>query len=405
MRSGYNPPISGKKIVVAMSGGVDSSVAAALLKKQGYNVMGVFMKFWKDGKSGQNRCCSTESEKMARLVARKLDIPFYIVNAEKEFKKKVVDYFLKEYKKGATPNPCVVCNKEIKFGLLIDKALKIGADFVATGHYARIEREIPNPKSPGCPQADSPEGCILNKSKIQNPKLKLLKGKDKNKDQSYFLWQLNQKQLKHILFPVGSYTKLQVRALAKKFKLPVAETPESQEVCFIPNTTNEFLKEYLSTRPGLVVDKTGKVLGEHQGLWLYTIGQRRGIEVSQGPYYVVRKDLKKNNLIVSKNEKDLFCKELIAKNVNWIMSQKLPLQAEIKIRYKSNLAKAKIIKARAQKIHPIKSPQGGVFAESEQFNRVKIIFQKPQKAITPGQSVVFYNKEYLLGGGTIDKNL
>jgi len=346
-----------KKVVVAMSGGVDSSVAAALLKKQGYFVIGIFMKFWKEGQSGKNRCCSAESEKLARLVAKRIGIPFYVINAEKEFKKKVVDYFLNEYKKGDTPNPCVVCNKEIKFGFLIKKALSLGANFVATGHYAKIKNG------------------------------KLFKGKDKEKDQSYFLWQLNQKQLKHILFPVGNYKKPEVRKLAKKFKLPTAETPESQEVCFIYNTTNDFFKKYLKIKPGNIIDKTGlpaqagKVLRRHQGLWFYTIGQRRGLEIPQGPYYVIGKDIKRNILIVSKNKKDLGKKELIAKNVNWILKQKLPVNAEVKIRYKSNLAKAKVLRCKK--------------------NNVKVIFEKPQKAITPGQSVVFYKKQELLGGGVI----
>ena len=375
------------KIVVAMSGGVDSSVAVALLKKQGYFVVGVFMKFWKDpsvnsgqdGRSAENRCCSVESEKLARLVAKKIGIPFYVINVEKEFKKKVVDYFLKEYKKGNTPNPCVVCNKEIKFGFLINKALKMGADFVATGHYARLGREIPN-------------------SKFKT--IKLLKARDKNKDQLYFLWQLDQKQLNRVLFPVGNYTKPQVRALARKFKLPTAKTPESQEVCFIQNTTNDFLKKYLKIKKGKIINKQGKILGEHQGLWFYTIGQRRGIGLSGGPYFVIAKDLKNNNLIVSKNEKDLFSKELILKNVNWISGkyavfcdrrirrigvsvkkQKLSLNVEVKIRYKSNFAKAKILG----------------FGKS----KVRVVFQRPQKAVTPGQSAVFYKGKELLGGGVI----
>ena len=351
------------KVIVGMSGGVDSSVTAALLKKAGFDVVGVMAKFWKEGASKENRCCSIESEKLARLVAKEIGIPFYVVNLEKEFKKKVVDYFLKEYKAGNTPNPCVVCNKEIKFGLLMEKAFKMGGDFVATGHYARFEKN------------------------------KLLKGKDEDKDQSYFLWQLNQKQLSKILFPVGNYTKPQVRKLAEKFDLPTAETPESQEVCFVQNTTNDFLKKYLKTKPGKIVDINGKLIGQHLGLWFYTIGQRRGLEIPQGsasaqkgsgetkPWYVVDKNFKKNILVVSKNEKDLLKKELIAKDLNWINPQKFPVNAEVKIRYKSNLAKVKIL--------------------SQGKNKVKIIFQHPQKAITSGQSAVFYKKDELLGGGII----
>jgi len=345
------------KIVVAMSGGVDSSVSAALLKRVGFDVVGIMMKFWKDGVSSDNRCCSVESEKLARLVAKEIGIPFYVVNVEKEFKKKVVDYFLAEYKKGNTPNPCVVCNKEIKFGFLINKALSLGADFVATGHYARIKNG------------------------------KLLKGADKNKDQSYFLWQLDQKQLSHVLFPVGGYTKPEVRKLARGFDLPTAETPESQEVCFVQDTTNNFLKKYLKTKPGIIVDTKNKVVGKHNGLWFYTIGQRRGLEINQGPWYVVAKDFKNNILIVSKKEKDLNKKELVAGNVNWISPVSLPINAEVKIRYKSNLAKCRILSDRKKHGHS--------------DTKVKIIFTKPQRAITPGQSVVFYKGEELLGGGVI----
>jgi len=343
------------KVIAAMSGGVDSSVAAALLKEAGFNVIGIFMKFWKDGRSSDNRCCSVESEKLARLVAKKIGIPFYTLNVEKEFKKKVVDYFLEEYKKANTPNPCVICNKEIKFGYLVKKALSLGADFVATGHYVRVE-----------------DG-------------KLFKGNDKDKDQSYFLWQLNQKQISHVLFPVGGYKKPEVRELAKKFDLPTAETPESQEVCFVQDKVNDFLKKYLKEKPGKIIDIKGNILGRHEGLWFYTIGQRKGLEIPQGPYYVVGKDFRKNTLIVSKNKKDLDKKELTCGNVNWTMPQNnskvAQINAEIKIRYRSNFAKAKILAAGK--------------------NKVKIIFQKPQRAITPGQSAVFYKGKELLGGGII----
>jgi len=370
-----------KKIIVGMSGGVDSSVTAALLKKAGFDVVGVMAKFWKEGASKENRCCSVESEKLARLVAKQIGIPFYVVNLEKEFKKKVVDYFLKEYKAGNTPNPCVVCNKEIKFGLLIEKALKMGGDFVATGHYARLGREFP---------ISNFQFSILRTSDVR--KLKLLKGKDKEKDQSYFLWQLNQKQLSKVLFPVGNYTKSQVRNLAKKFDLPTAETPESQEVCFVQNTTNDFLKKYLKTKPGNIIGVDGTVLGQHQGLWFYTIGQRRGLEivgcrtphnsnVMQGkPFYVLEKDFKNNILIVTQNEKDLLKKELVVKDINWINQPKLPINAEVKIRYKSGFAKARLL----------------------QFGKkIKVEFKNPQKAITPGQSAVFYKEDEVLGGGII----
>ncbi len=344
-----------RKVVIAMSGGVDSSVSAALLQRAGFDVIGVFMKFWAGDKkaSSFNRCCSSESENRAREVAAKLGIPFYIFNFEKEFKKRIVDYFLKEYKAGKTPNPCVVCNKEIKFGLLLNKALNLGADYLATGHYVRLKNG------------------------------KLFKGKDKEKDQSYFLWQLDQKQLKNILFPVGDYTKSQVRSLAKRMKLPVFNTPESQEVCFIPKTTNEFLKKYLKANPGNIADTGGKVIGKHSGLIFYTIGQRRGIKLSGGPFYVIAKDFKKDLLIVSKNEKDLYKKELIAKDINWISGKepKLPLKIQAKIRYRHEVTSATIYKI--------------------QNTKYKLLFRKPQRAITPGQSVVFYFRQQLLGGGII----
>lgn len=363
-----------KKVVVAMSGGVDSSVAAVLLKKQGYFVIGVFMKFWKEGLGAENRCCSAESEKMARLVAKHLSIPFYAVNVEKEFKKKVVDYFIKEYRVGNTPNPCVVCNKEIKFGFLIKKALSLGADFVAAGHYAQIY------------PVKSPQSGVSRKAgqfnRVKNRKL--LKGKDKQKDQSYFLWQLNQAQLSRVLFPVGNYTKPEVRKLAKKFNLATAQSPESQEVCFVANNVNNFLKKYIKPNPGKIIDKTGKILGQHSGLCFYTIGQRRGLEISQGPWFVVDKNIKNNILIVSKNKKDLFKKELVAKNVGWLSGKapKLPLKVKARIRYRAQEADAVIYKL--------------------QTTNYKLKFLNPQQAITPGQSVVFYNGKELLGGGVIE---
>ena len=379
------------KVVVAMSGGVDSSVSAALLKQAGFDVVGIMMKFWHAPRSlgevgkDDNRCCSVESEKLARLVAKKIGIPFYVLNVEKEFKKKVVDYFIKDYKKGNTPNPCVVCNKEIKFGFLINKALSLGADFVATGHYVRtsLSRSATNFFPLLVTPFVSAETSGPGTTKSLLPRsVKLFKGKDTEKDQSYFLWQLNQKQLDHVLFPVGGYTKPEVRKLAKKFDLPTAETPESQEVCFIKDTTNNFLNKYLKTKPGKVVDTTGKVLGMHQGLWFYTIGQRRGLEIQQGPWFVIGKDLKRNVLIVSKNQKDLDKKELVASDVSWLNPQKLPIIADVKIRYKSKPAKAKIYKMTGKK--------------------AKVEFLKPQRAITAGQSAVFYAGQELLGGGVIN---
>ncbi len=356
-------------VVVALSGGLDSSVAATLLKKTGFEVVGIFMKFWsepeKDGLVGiSNRCCSSEAEMRARKVAKILKIPFYIFNFEKEFKKRIVDCFLDSYKRAWTPNPCVVCNKEIKFGLLLEKALKLNADFVATGHYAR-KREI--------------------KDKGSKTIYKLLRAKDHQKDQSYFLWMLNQDQLKKILFPIGDYKRSEVESLAKIFKLDfLLKVKKSTEICFIQKTVNDFLRKYLKEKPGKIVDVQGKIVGQHNGLWFYTIGQRKGIKLAGGPYYVLDKNLKNNVLIVTKNEKDLYNKELIAKNVNWLSGREpsIPLKVKVKIRYRSNFALAKITKKLKDKSY-------------------KLIFEKPQRAITPGQSVVFYQKDELLGGGII----
>lgn len=328
------------KVIVAMSGGVDSSVAAALSKRAGFDVAGVFLKLYDSPKF-------REGEKRAKKVAKILGVSFQVLDLRKEFKKKVIDYFLREYKVGRTPNPCVVCNKEIKFGLLLERALVLDVDYLATGHYVR---------------------------KIKS---KLLRAIDKEKDQSYFLWQLSQKQLRHVLFPNGNYTKPEVRELAKKFKLPVFETPESQEVCFIQKTTNDFLAKYIKSKPGKIINTDGKIIGQHQGLAFYTIGQRKGIGLSGGPYWVLDKDTKKNLLVVTKKEKDLLKKELAFEDVNWISGRvlKLPLKVKAKIRYRSKPASATI------------------------YRNHKIIFNQPQRAITPGQSVAFYKGEELLGGG------
>lgn len=337
-----------KKIAVAMSGGIDSSVAAALLSFfsniYSFEVVGIFMR---------NKYFSEKAEERARKVAKVLDIPFYVLNLEKEFKKRIISRFLKESKKGLTPNPCVICNKEIKFGLILEKAFKIGADCLATGHYAQIKNN------------------------------RLLMAKDKEKDQSYFLWQLGPKQLKRVFFPLAGYKRKEVEKLAKKFKLPFKGIKKSQEICFVSGTTESFLKRRLKTKVGKIIDIKGKVLGQHQGLWFYTIGQRKGIKLPGGPYFVLDKDLKNNFLIVTKNEKDLLRKALTAKNINWISGKepKFPLKVSAKIRYRSQAINATVRKTRNAKY--------------------EIVFNKPQRAVTAGQSVVFYKNRELLGGGII----
>lgn len=356
-----NKIIGKKKIAVALSGGIDSSVAAALLKKERHDLIGIFIRLWTEAglKKMQNA-----AEQRAEKVAKKLGIPFFVLSLEKEFKKIIVDYFLSEEKKGRTPNPCVVCNKEIKFGLLLKQALKLRTDYLATGHYARLKREFPN-----------------SKSQISN--IKLLRGNDKNKDQSYFLWMLNQNQLKRILFPIGDYTRNEVEKLAKKFKLPLSGVKKSREICFIDKNTKTFLKKYLKNKPGLIINHENKILGQHQGVHFYTIGQRKGIKLSGGPYYVSEKNLRKNNLIVSKKEKNLLKKEIAVRKINWQQGKEpqLPLDVKVKIRSVGQPGRALIMKE-------------GKSAYIIRFNRL-------QRAATPGQSAVFYKGEELLGGGII----
>lgn len=357
------------KVVVAMSGGVDSSVAAALLKQQGYEVIGVFMQFWyptagqSDGdKAGQtyaeNRCCSLESYNEAREVARLLDIPIYKVNFGKEFKKQIVDEFLAEYKAGHTPNPCVACNKFIKFDLLLKYAQTVfGADYLATGHYVKIKK--------------SASGYQLHRPK------------DKTKDQTYFLYNLKQEQLKHLLFPLANYTKPQIRQLAQKLKLAVHAKPDSQEICFVGRSHLDFLKKYLKPKSGQIVDAKGKVLGEHQGLPLYTLGQRTGLGLSGGPWYVIGFSRAKNQLIVSRDSNDLklLNHQIFFKSANWLGgTPELPLSCQAQIRYHARPLNCVVKK-------------GG--------SRLLAEFKIPPQAAAAGQSIVFYDKDKLLGGGII----
>lgn len=388
------------KIAVAMSGGVDSSVAAKLLKDQGHFVAGIFLHFWKEepppltkGGRGdftfENKCCSNQALLDARRVAAKIGMPLYTLNFVKLFKKQVADNFLAEYARGRTPNPCVRCNKSVKLGFLIKEAKKLGFDYVASGHYARLKREFSISNFP--PFANATEGKQFSKNK--KIIYKLHKAKDKNKDQSYFLYTLNQNELKHLLFPLGNYTKTEVRQMAKRWKLPVAEKKDSQEICFIPEKShNEFLRRHLKLNPGPIKLLTPQppfergargVIGAHEGLPLYTIGQRKGIKIGGiGPFYAVKMDYKTKTLYVVRDSRDkqLFSDRLTVKNVNWL-SGTAPAAAQAVIRYRHPAAACRLKK----------------------INRLtySVKFKEPQRAVTPGQSIVFYRHEEVLGGGII----
>ena len=348
-----------------MSGGIDSSVAAKLLKDQGLDPLGVFLYFWKDDslKEAENKCCSFGSLMDARLVCREIGIKLYTLNFSEVFKEQVVGNFLIKYKQGNTPNPCIRCNKLVKLGLLIKRAKELGFNCVASGHYIRL--------------------------KNINNQLKLFRARDKAKDQSYFLYSLTQNQLKHLIFPLGDYNKKEVRKLAKKYGLPVVAKKESQEICFIPDKShNEFLKRHLKLRPGPIKTLDNIKIGQHQGLALYTIGQRRGVEIGgSGPFYVVRKDKKSNTLYVVNNSYDpaLYSDKLIAREVNWIsgVKPKLPLQCQAVIRYRHQPRECKIEKSKVKQ------------------DDYLVKFKKAQRAVTSGQSVVFYKGEEMLGGGII----
>jgi tRNA-specific 2-thiouridylase len=358
-----------KKVLVAMSGGVDSSVTAALLKDRGFEVIGITMQIW-ERPGDWGGCCGLGGVEDAKRVSNKLGIPHYVLNFRDIFREKVIADFCEEYKEGRTPNPCIRCNQYIKFDALLKKAEELSADYIATGHYARIGYDN------------------------QRKRYLLRKGVDSRKDQSYVLYAMTQEQLKRTLMPLGNLVKDRVRKIAREKDLSVADKPESQEICFIPgNNYGEFLKEHIpeGARPGLFVNKEGKVIGEHQGIIFYTVGQRKGIGMAaKEPLYVIGIDKENNTIIIGKKE-EAYGNELIAHNLNFIDRERLkaPLKVEAKIRYLQQASSATAI--------PL---------EEEKF---KLKFDQPQWAITPGQAVVFYlpagkdghDKDIVVGGGTI----
>ena len=354
--------MSDRRVVVAMSGGVDSSVAAALLVHQGYEVIGMMMRLWSEpGSEVANRCCTPDSMALARRVSARLGIPFYAVDAQQVFHDTVVKFFVDGYAQGNTPNPCLVCNRHIRWEYLLNRALSLGAHFMATGHYARLQPDEHN-------------------------RTKVLKALDRGKDQSYVLHVLNQAQLSHALFPLGDLTKPQVRQLAREFDLPVAERADSQDLCFLGNGDyRNFLLRHAPQveQPGQILTRDGQLLGEHQGLAFYTIGQRKGLGVaSPTPLYVIEKDVRRNALIVGRKE-ELGQQELAVSGVNWIAGESPTgvFRAEVKIRYTAQEVWATITPLEGQQAH--------------------VRFDQPLRDITPGQAAVFYVDQVCLGGGII----
>lgn len=355
-----------------MSGGVDSSVAALLLKQQGYDVIGLTMHLWDYDAVGGNvfnesSCCSVETANDARAVCHHLGVPHFVIDVREDFEKRVIENFSSEYLSGRTPNPCILCNSEMKWDVLLKKGMELGCEFFATGHYARIKK-------------DSQAGRFV-----------LMRGIDKSKDQAYALWRLSQKQLERTIFPLGDLTKAEVRKIAQQHNLKTKYKQESQEICFVPdNDYSRFLKERhpelgQELADGKILDTEGKILGKHRGFPFYTIGQRKGLGISLGkPAYVTEIDAS-NNVIVIGTREDLEVKGLIASQVNWIKIPKLtsPISVVAKIRYNDSGKKATI--------YP------------KEDSRFEVIFDDYHSAVTPGQSVVFFQDDDVVGGGVIER--
>lgn len=359
-----------KRVMIGMSGGVDSSVAAYLLKEQGYDVIGVTMKLWQDDDDelieNEGGCCSLAAVEDARKVADRIGIPFYVLNFSEVFKEKVIEPFIDEYLNGRTPNPCIACNKHIKFDDFFNKARQIGCDYVATGHYAKIEK-------------DEETGRYLLKKSVTD-----------KKDQTYALYNLTQEQLEHTLLPIGEYEKDKVREIAKEIGIEVHNKPDSQEICFVKdNDYAGYVQKHSKKRidPGFFVDTNGNVLGKHKGIINYTIGQRKGLGIAFGkPMFVVDIDPVKNTVVLGDNE-DIFSNTLIAGDVNLISIDDIneSIRVQAKVRYSAKASDATVTKVGE--------------------NTFKIVFDQPQRAITKGQSVVMYDGEKVVGGGVIEKSL
>jgi tRNA-specific 2-thiouridylase len=356
--------ISSERVVVAMSGGVDSAVAAGRLVEQGYDVTGVMLHLWSEpGKGAENRCCTPQAVRDARRVARALDIPFHVLNCARRFKTAVVDPFVEAYACGRTPNPCLACNRRIKFGYLLDMARVAGAAYLATGHYASVRRT--------------------------NGIYQLRRGADARKDQSYFLYALGQEQLEHVLFPLGGYTKPQVRALAEQWDLPVAEKDESQDICFVRDQDySRFLHAYApeTLEAGPILDSEGRKLGEHQGLPLYTIGQRRGIGLTWSePLYVLEKDTSRKALIVGPASQ-LGWRRFQVESVRFVSGQRPSFPAEVSVKIRSTSRKAEAVLRPGEK------------------GKLRVEVERPLRDVTPGQTAVFYRGQDVLGGGIISSS-